>query len=245
MVMRRALTAALAAIGAVLLAHAALAAPDPAVQADALLARAKAAMGGAAWDRIAGWHERGTIERRGGPITYETWLDVGRPGMISQITGGDGRWQTRGFDGQAAWVIDDSEGAGVERDEKAVSAARRDDYFSLYGFFFPERFAARRTYIGTRATAVGVYDVVRVQPAGCPPMDLWVDRKSHQLAAVVDPDPAHPLIAFLGDFKPTNGVLLPYTVMQSAGGAESTSVRRITAYDFAPVDAKRFRPPAQ
>ena len=42
----------------------------PAVEADALLGQAKVAMGGPAWDRLKGWHERGVIERGGGDIDY-------------------------------------------------------------------------------------------------------------------------------------------------------------------------------
>jgi hypothetical protein len=242
--MKRALAVVLAAISGVLIAGSVGASPSQEDQADAILAGAKAVTGGAAWDQISGWHEQGTIERDGGHIRYETWLDIHRPGMISQVSGGGGRWQTRGFDGRTTWVIDDSNGAAADPSEKAMREARQGDYFSLYGFFFPHRFAAKRAYVGARATAVGTFDVVRVTPEGSGPMDLWIDRKTHQLSAVVDPDPAHPLIAFLGDFKPTDGVLLPYTVMQSGAAAAHVSVRHVVAYDFSPVDPTRFASPA-
>jgi hypothetical protein len=245
-VMRAALSLALVAIGAVLFASpppaASAAVSSPSAQADEILTQAKAATGGGAWDKIKGWHERGVIERAGSETTYEIWLDVHRQGMVSQITTA-GRWQTRGFDGKAAWVIDASDGTTVDNGEAAVREARRNDYFSAYGFFFPDRFAAKRVYVGGEAVKDVTYDVVRVTPEGGAPMDLWVDRKSHRLMALVDPGQDPPAIAALADFRPVAGVLLPFVVTQKAVGAKAASQRRVIAYDFDPIDPKRFAAP--
>lgn len=244
--MRVALTLALMAIGTVVfissptLASAATA--DPAIQADQLLGQAKAATGGAAWDKIQGWHERGVIARAGGETSYEIWLDVHRQGMVSQVSTA-GRWQTRGFDGKASWVIDASDGATVDNGAQAVNEARRNDYFSAYGFFFPNRFPAKRTYVGEQSVKDVTYDVVRVTPEGGAPMDLWIDRKSHRVMALVDPGQDPPAIAALADFRPVAGILLPFAVTQKAVGAGAASQRRVLAYDFDPIDPKRFASP--
>jgi hypothetical protein len=232
------------AIGAALLAGPAFASTDSTALADSILDQAKAVSGGAAWDRLQGWHERGVIERGDDQIDYEVWLDLHKPGMVSQIVA-PGRWQTRGFDGRVAWLIDPSYGAIADPAANAIAEARRNDYFGLYGFFFPGRFHAKRDYVGPRAARDKIYDVVRVTPDGAAAMDLWIDRQTHQLTAVVDPDKAHPLIAYLKDFKPVEGVLLPFTILQSTDGSKTVSVRRVDAYDFARVDPKRFVSPTR
>jgi hypothetical protein len=162
--------------------------------------------------------------------------------MATQISS-DGRWQTRGFDGRTAWAIDPTDGATADQSAKALAEARRSDYFGLYGFFFPDRFPADRTYEGSKAVKDKIYDVVRVTPAGAEAMDLWVDRRTHRLTAVVDTNKAHPLIAYLTDFKTVDGVLLPYTVLQSTDGSKTVATRRVTTYDFAAADPHRFVSP--
>jgi hypothetical protein len=239
--MRPVLALVLAMMGAAVMAGQA-SAVDPSAQADALLRQSKAASGGAAWDRLGGWHERGVIERAGGETSYEIWLDVRRPGMVSQITAA-GRWQTRGFDGKTTWVIDASDGASADAGAKAVSEARRNDYFGHYGFYFPDRFAAKREYLGAQAINNITYDVVRVTPDGGAAMDLWIDRGTHRLTALDDPTQTPATITTLTDFRQVSGVLLPFAVTQKAVGSPAVSRRRIASYDFDPVDPKRFASP--
>src|SRR5580704_15278236 len=72
------------------------AAPDP--RAQAVLAAAKAASGGAAWDQMPGWHEVGIHNG----ARYETWLDPYRYGMTTQETR-DGKTSDHRFNGQTIW----------------------------------------------------------------------------------------------------------------------------------------------
>jgi hypothetical protein len=242
MAMRSAVASVVAVFCAILLAGEARAAPDAVAQADAILAQAKAATGGAAWDRIQGWREKGVISRGGGDVAYELWIDVRRLAIVSQ-TSGRGGVRTHGSDGHTTWTIEPGGAVSTDAAVKSLRGARQSAYFSLYGFFFPKRFPAERVYVGPQSADGKIFDVVRVTPVDGDPMELWVDRTSHRVAALVDPSQAHPLIAFLADFKPVDGVLLPYTIGESAAGGKARSVQLVTVYDFSPSDLNRFKPP--
>ncbi|MDR3512392.1 MAG: hypothetical protein P4L73_12215 [Caulobacteraceae bacterium] len=234
---------ALAAFSAALFGGASVAAPASMAPADVLLAQAKAATGGPAWDRLQGWHERGVDNRPGQAIAYEAWIDL-RSLAIVNVHTVDEVPVTRGGDGRTTWVIDPAGGVQIDPNPQAVAGARRSAYFSAYGFFFPDRLPARRAYVGPLVSNGATYDVVRVTPGDGAPMDIWIDRATHRVTAFVDPDRRHPTIALLADFRPVDGVLLPHTVAQSGGGVKPTSVEHVAAYDFNPAEAGRFTPPA-
>lgn len=218
------------------------AAPDPTVQADAILAQAKAATGGAAWDRLQGWHERGVVQRSDGQVAYEAWIDLRGLSMVSSRTV-DGSTVIRGYNGKTTWVIDPAGGVRLDQSAAQLMGGRMSAYFSAYGFFFPNRFPAQRAYVGPQSSGGVIYDVVRVTPAGGQPMDLWVNRASHRIGAMVDPDKTRPMIALLTDYRPAGGILAPYTVETSFGAPRAARIQRISAFDFNPLDPSRFTPP--
>ena len=215
-------------------------AADPTAQADAVLAWGKAVTGGPAWDALQGWHEQGALHRRDAePVEYEVWIDINHPAMLSLATVG-GHTRADGFNGAETWRVD-ANGAQIGQDAKSLSDGWRSEYFGLYGFYFPDRFAAERTYVGARVAKGVTFDIVRVTPRGGTPMDLWFDRKSHMLSALVDEDPTHPTVVTPADFRQTHGVLLPYAIVQKTGGV--VVIRTVSGYDFSPVSPSRFTPP--
>lgn len=224
------------------LAGPSFAAPDPTAQADAIFAQAKAATGGAAWDRLQGWHERGEIRRQDGQVGYEAWIDMRTLSMVSSHTA-DGGTVIRGFDGRTTWVIDPAGGVRLDASPGQLAAARTGAYFSVYGFFFPNRFPAQRTYVGPQSMGGAVYDVIRVTPAGGYPLDIWIDRTNHRVGALVDPDKAHPTITLLTDYRPAGGVLTPFTVETSLGGPHAVRIQRVSDLDFAAPDPAHFVAP--
>jgi len=241
--MRSALTLAMACLAAVLFAGAPRAAPDPVAQADAILDQARAASGGPAWDKLQGWSESGVINRAGRTIAYHTWIDARRLTLLTERNV-DGKVVTRGFDGRTVWVSGADGVVHATQDASAVQSARRNVYFDIYGFFLPKRFPAQRVYVGPQVSNGQVYDVVRITPQDAEPMDVWFDRRTHLVWAIVDTDKAHPLIALLADFAPTGGLMLPHTVAQSAGGPVAESIQHIAAYDFQAAEPKSFASPA-
>ncbi len=239
--MRRALVLMLLVLTNAVVVGRAIAA-DPTAEADAVLAWGKSVTGGAAWDTLQGWHEQGVIHRRdAAAVEYEIWIDVNHPAMLSLATVG-GHTRADGFNGVETWRVDAS-GARIGQDAKSLSDGWQSEFFGLYGFYFPDRFAVERTYVGVRVAKGVTFDIVKVTPRGGPAMDLWFDRTSHMLSALVDQDPAHPMVVTPTDFRQAHGVLLPYAIVQKTGNA--VAIRTVSGYDFSPVSPTRFTPPGR
>jgi hypothetical protein len=145
------------------LAGSATAADDPAARGAELLAQAKAASGGAAWDQLGGWHESGAAIVADTQGSYDTWCDLHRIGMTNHHVLG-GVTQTRGFDGSVVWLDDGVNPVRVIQAPQALASARQGAYVSAWGFFFPDRFAAQRIYIGSTSADGSDFDVVQVTP---------------------------------------------------------------------------------
>ncbi|MDR3512386.1 MAG: hypothetical protein P4L73_12185 [Caulobacteraceae bacterium] len=242
--MRAGLDGFLAALVLIVLAGPAAAQDDPAARAAALLAQAKAASGGAAWDRLAGWRESGTAIIGEAQGDYDTWCDLHRLGMANHHVLA-GAAQTRGFDGATVWLVD---GAGQLHTSQAplqLAIARQGAYVSAWGFFFPERFATQRVYIGSASADGADFDIVRATPEGGLPMELWIDRKTHLITRMVDRSGPRTSVAVLSDFRSIGGVVTPFVVAESDGDPKHTLELHLTAIDFGPIDPARFAPPAR
>ena len=146
-------------------------AADPAME---ILAQAKAAMGGTAWDHISGWHERG----RHGDAAYDTLLDFHRWGSrFANYHAGTTR--VRGFNGTTVWDQDASGKVSVSHDPVRLADARQSAYGSIFGFFFPRRFHAIFKYLGAKTEDGASFDVVSITPESTLPMEVWIDRSTH------------------------------------------------------------------
>jgi len=235
------------ALASALLATRAGAAPKPvpapaAAGQDAkaldVIARAKAAMGGDAWDKLAGWHEVGVHNG----ARYETWLDTQQYGMATRETGPAGA-TAHGFDGRVAWGAGADGAVTRDNSAEAVAAAEQSDYLRLNGYFFPGRFKADLAYVGAKDEAGRTYDVVQVTPSGTG-ADVWFDQQTHLPSRVVIQEgPATVTIRFT-DYRVVDGVLAPFHTMVSDGDPTHDDDARITVLDFGAVDRSAFAPPA-
>lgn len=221
----------------VALSVAAQAAPSP---ERALLAEMKAACGGDAWDRLQGWHERGRAELPGGRVmTYEAWHDIGTlrtlyaqsvDGRLVALSGYDGAMLWRGGpDGQ------------IERngDPAVLRRKLRDLYVSSFAFFFPDRFPASFTLLGTRRHGGRDYDVLQVTPVDAESVELWVDRQTHRVGRIVAPGET----AELGDYREFGGLCTATTGRQGDGDPAHTLVLHVENVETGPIPAGRFVPP--
>jgi hypothetical protein len=223
-----------AAILGLLVAGGAMAAPG---DAERILAEAKAAVGGAAWDKITGWHETG--EHDG--IAYETELDLQRYGMVSWSTR-DGKTSVAGYDGRTAWRIGPDGTVDASQDPARLADARQSAYASAYLFFMPDRFPATFSYVGERDNAGRHFDVVDIQPQDSKPMEIWVDRDSHLITRLVDPTASPPLSAEASDFRDVGGgVVVPFQLVVTDG--VHTQTAHVTAITLGPLPRSDFAPP--
>jgi hypothetical protein len=240
--MRSVINGLAAALLLIVLAGPVWAADDPAARGAALLAQAKAASGGPAWDALGGWHESGAAIVGGVQGTYDTWCDLRRMGMANHHVLA-GAAQMRGFDGATVWISDNGGPVRAFQTPQALATARQGAYVSAWGFFFPDRFAAQRVYIGSASVDGFEFDIVQVAPQDGLPMELWIDRKSHLVTRMVDRTGPRTAVAVLSDFRVVDGVLTPFLVAESDGDPKHTLELHINAIDFSPIDPARFAPP--
>ena len=230
----------------------ALAAPALAAPPDAapptgpavVVAAAKAAMGGPAWDKIATWHETGNVVAGGLSGTYENWEDLGdlhNSGSyaLGPASGG------AGWDGKAAWTTDSSKEVRVETSAEATAQAIQDAYRGAYGFFFPDRFPAELADAGAKQADGKSYDVVKVTPKGAEPFEVWFDPASHLVAREVQLTGAQPHTFLYSDFAPVDGLTVPKKTVDRVGNdPKYDTVVTVGALSFGAAEpASRYAPP--
>ena len=210
-------------------------ADDPATQ---VLAQAKEAMGGTAWDKVTGWHERG----HHGDATYDTLLDFHHWG--SRFANNHaGSTRISGFNGTIVWDQDASGKVSVSDDPARLAEARQSAYGSIFGFFFPGRFHADVKYLGLKTEEGASFDVVSITPENTVPMEVWIDHSTHFVARFVDRSGPKPVTAFLSDYRPLGGVLEPSKIEVSDGDPGHTSVGRVDDVTVQAVKRSAFDPP--
>jgi hypothetical protein len=202
--------------------------------AQRVLGQARAAVGGAGWNLLRGWHETG--RRDGRP--YEAWLDPVRYGLRTEIHEADGV-AVHGFNGGGDWRI--STGGQVTGADVStrVSEGRTEAFFETRGYFYPGRFDAHADLVGVRSFKGRSFDVVRVKPWGGTARELWFDRRTHLLARQVDRSGGKPAVLAFSDYRKVGPVRIAFRVTDEATG----QVRELDAVDFAPSDRSRFSLP--
>ena len=225
-------------------AAASLAAEDPVAKADHLLAAAKKATGGAAWDKLKSLAEHGKLAGSGIDGTYETLTDVRHVLTVQKYALGPSSG-AQGWDGKAAWSADSTGQVRVEQGGEAIAAGIEQAYRSAYAFFWPSRWPATRTYVGDRQAEGVTYDAVKVTAKGAEPFELWIDRTSHRIAREVEVGGAQPHTQILSDYRDVGGVLLPFLNRDTMGDAKFDMVSSAAALQpGGTLDANRFAPPA-
>ncbi|MGE5232817.1 MAG: aspartyl protease family protein [Acidobacteriota bacterium] len=194
-----------AVLAAVWMAAPAGAAEDPA----ALLARARQAMGGAAWDRVAANHVRAKIEMGGLEGTVESWEDVRSGRYVDRFALGPASG-AEGFDGEMAWTQDSSGQAHPSDAAEELAAARNEAYRRSLAYWYPERGKATLEDAGERAEGERRFRVVRITPQGGRPFELWIDTATWRFDRIVEAGGRETRSTFLSDYRPVDGVLVPF-----------------------------------
>ncbi len=218
------------------------AAADPldATRGAKILAEARAACGGAAWDRIAGWHERGRITLPGHPEgAYEEWSAITSLAMAMRTEPGGAPVSHIGTDGTTSWRVQPGGGVDAGPPTGATRPHLRDAYLSNFAYFMPTRFPATVAAGDPRTIGATVYDVITVHPAAAEGFDLWIDRASHRVARVV----VGGQVAELRDYRPVAGVCAPTLAIQTDGNPAHTTTVNIDSVDTSYVPPSVFAPP--
>jgi hypothetical protein len=209
----------------------------------------KAATGGAQWDRIRTWHEKGTFQAGDLKGTHEAWLDFQRLRSFSDDRGASAVLGTirdaNGWNGKIAWSADQSGDVYIADSEEARSGAMGTAYVAAFAYLFPNR---RHAAIESKApqTIDGQqFDIVLVSPRDTDPFELWIDRASYRVQRVVQIAGVDKITSLFSDFREVAGVTVPFKMVQSgakaAGPAQSWQLASVDINIAEPTDV--FDPP--
>jgi hypothetical protein len=219
------------------LAGAAQAQNSPAAQH--VIDRARAASGGTrAWNALRGLHEVG---HEGGQ-RYERWVDPVRYGARTDTQTPAGK-HVQAYNGAAEWRILPNgviTGSQVRAD---VARVRSNAFFDAYGYYFPSRFDLRSTHLGVRQHQGKSYDVLRIQPAGGAPRELWFDRRTGLLAQIIDDTDGKRLTTEFSDYRRAGGVLMPFKAVTYGGDLSEPRERTVEKMDFPVANRSLFSLP--
>ena len=175
-----------------------------------LLARYKAAAGGAGWDAVASLRTEGRLSTGGLEGTYVALQDLRRMRTVSRYALGPVKGAD-GYDGHTAW----SQDPGGEVAALDAPAARRrvltQAWLDTFGYWFPDRLATQYGTPARREDGGRLFDVVEATPAGGDPVMLWFDRATHLLARVQQRQDQDTLTTVFDDWRDVGkGLRLPF-----------------------------------
>lgn len=214
-----------------------LAAPVPLPSAQEVLANAKAAMGGAAWDRVTHLSSRGALVTGGMKGTLEE-LECATDGRnLSRYDLGVLKG-ANGFDGTTGWTED---GTGDVRLEP-VEHPGEQNYLMMRAFWFPSRCKARIQHLGLRETR---FHVLSITPEGAEhAFELWVDGRTWLLDRVVRTEEGESETTFFQDYRVVSGLKLPFRVFTPKPDASRNTLVEYAAITVnGPLSAQAFARP--
>lgn len=220
------------AVGALLVPPAAAAAAGP----QALFARERAAVGGAAWNRVGALRSAGTVVTGGATSTFTQILDH-RSGWTKSTTIDGPVTDVSGYDG-VAW---DFQGGAVT--EQTLPGLRADNVTQAYVARDGWWNAGDRATMAPLGTQAGM-NGVRVVPAGGSPIDVWFDARTGLIGRTVAHTDYGNVVTVLDDYRADGDVVIPFReVSTDAAGAVTTVTDRVMV-PLPGVPATAFARPA-
>lgn len=217
-------------------ASAAEAQNSPAAQR--VIDRARAATGGSGWNRLRGLHEVGEV----GGLSYQRWIDPVRYGDRTD-TKTPGGLTIQAYNGAGEWrrLANGILTGSVERE--VLAEVRADAFFGAYAYFFPSRFDLRSVLLGQRQSEGRTYDVLRVQPAGGEPRELWFDQRTGMLGIMVDETGPRQGRFEFSDYRRVGPVQLPFRIVAHGGGRAQPQERKVEKITLPVADRSLFSLP--
>ncbi len=214
----------------------AVAAPSfmPAVASAAvILARYKAAVGGAAWDSVRTTHTVSSEEIKGVTGTEDEWDDAvtGRTESSDSLLG---IHEYSGYDGTRSWEKSDSGVVKIDDSASDRQDAINNAYSTSSSYWYSNRLPGKAMSLGQFIGTDGViYDVVRIEPKGGTATQMWFDHATGLLAKVIDPSGGTTSTAFFSDYRTlSSGIKVPYTTVQHDDGDPNDTTYHVTSLEI-------------
>jgi hypothetical protein len=214
--------------------------------ADEILARARAAQGGAAWDGVRTLRMQGSLSTGGlqGPIDSLTDVRTGRFHDTFQLGAMKG---ATGFDGHAAWSQDSSGQPRVEGADTPRQTAVTEAYRRAQAWWYPARHSAEVRSLGERREGARAFHVLAITPEGGRTFELWVDAATFLFDRTLEKIEVDTFVDHLADWRDVGGVKLPFSSRIVRVGDEGKHDQLVTITkverDVAVDDARFAIPP--
>jgi Aspartyl protease/PDZ domain len=129
-----------------------------------------------------------------------------------------------GWDGNESWNLDQTGLVIVDGSVLGRSSAVNQAYFGNYNLWMPGYGGATVVWGGSKGEKGKSYDVLTVTPPKSSlPIDVWFDRATHlPIKAVQTAGPMVTTIT-MADFRPVDGLMIPYRLKTSTNTGDSTS----------------------
>lgn len=223
---------------------AAAAAPSPAPTPSEILVKAKAAMGGNAWDQVRAIRSEGRLETSGLKGTLRSLEDTSTGASVSQFDLGVAKG-ANGFDGKVSWSQDAS---GVSRDEGDPGSRRQaanDAFLACRAYWYPERWPAEIQYGGLKQEGGRRFQLLKILPRGGYPFELWVDESSGLFDRISQTRDGVTETTFNSEYREVEGIKLPFSVRSTKGEAQYDTVIRLEKVTLnEPLRSASFAMPA-
>lgn len=237
------LARACALLGALLALPAAAQTLGPAPDPRPILAEAKSASGGAAWDALRTQHSKVRIQAGAKSGRAERWSELltGRSALDFEL--GDVKGAA-GYDGKVAWTQEGAARPVVETGDDARELAINAAYRDRLAFWYPERARAAIAYKESTIADDAVFHVIRISPEGGRPFELWINRDTHLIERLVEREANATRTEVYMDLRDVAGVKVPFRVRASRGDTRYDEIVIVESMEFnQPATAARFAPP--
>lgn len=210
-----------------------------------VLDQAKLATGGSAWDGLRSQHSKVRLSIPGHEGTAERWasLTTGRSRLRYDLGGGD--TGVIGYDGFLLWTQDAKGQTTIERNPDITALAVNTAYRDRLGFWYPERHTAKLEYEGQQRADGADFDVVRITPEGGIAYEVWASTSTHRIERLREPEPGGRMrTEVYSDFRPVQGVTVPFTVQTSHGDPKLDERYTVDAIEYnVSLGEVSFEPP--
>lgn len=205
---------------------AATAAGAAAADPQALLAGAKEAAGGNAWDRVRTLHSIIQVETGGLKGRLDSWSDVmkGRFAERYQLGPATG---ANGFDGKTAWEQDSSGQVRIQDSADSRQATTNEVYRRSVAYWFPGRGQAKLESGGEKSEEGRRFQILRVTPQGGRLFEVWIDAATLLFDRIVEKGAIETRTTFLADYRTVDGLVLPFAMRSSNGNARYDQTFRV------------------
>jgi predicted aspartyl protease len=201
-----------------------------AVRADdaaALLARYKAASGGARWDSLTSQQSSGTLSAGGLSGEFESLQDLatGRTASHYRLGPIEG---AQGYDGALAWQRDPGGEVATLDAAEAKRRARSQAWLDARAYWYPARIEASYGQVEQRDVDGKTYTVVEATPQGGDALGLWFDATSHLLTRTVQQQGQDTMTTTYADWREVDGLRLAFHITTDRTDAAGRTDPRAT-----------------